>query len=150
MQSELSCDLCETSGGVIIWRDTDWRLVRVLDPNFPGFYRLISHRHVAEFSELSLEERQRCMALLVWVEAVVIQHLQPIKMNLASLGNVVPHVHWHVVARFDWDSHFPSPIWAAAQRPASPQGLSRIQSLLPALDAALALGPAASASRAAR
>jgi diadenosine tetraphosphate (Ap4A) HIT family hydrolase len=56
------------------------------------------------------------------VEQALREQLQPTKVNVASLGNMVPHVHWHVIARFDWDSHFPSPVWAAAQResPAGP------------------------------
>jgi diadenosine tetraphosphate (Ap4A) HIT family hydrolase len=42
--------------------------------------------------------------------------MQPDKINLASLGNVVPHLHWHVIPRFADDAHFPSPIWASPQR----------------------------------
>jgi diadenosine tetraphosphate (Ap4A) HIT family hydrolase len=42
--------------------------------------------------------------------------MQPDKINLASLGNVVPHLHWHVIPRWRDDSHFPAPIWAAATR----------------------------------
>jgi diadenosine tetraphosphate (Ap4A) HIT family hydrolase len=83
------------------------------------------------------------MELLAWVERLVIRYLQPQKINLASLGNMVPHLHWHVVARFDWDSHFPSPIWAAAQRPPSVEHLNHVRSLLPALDGALCAGPEA-------
>lgn len=135
------CELCHQDGGLLLWRETDWRVVRVEDAAFPGFYRLISNHHVAEFSQLSPAARARCMHLLVWLETLVIQHLQPTKVNLASLGNVVPHVHWHVVARFHWDSHFPSPIWAVAQRLSPPERLLQIQSLLPALDADLAAGP---------
>lgn len=135
------CELCNSDGGLLLWRDPDWRVVRVQDAAFPGFYRLISNHHVAEFSQLSPAARARCLHLLVWLETLVIQHLQPTKINLASLGNVVPHVHWHVVARFEWDGHFPSPIWAQAQRLASPESLLRIHSLLPSLDAAVAAGP---------
>jgi diadenosine tetraphosphate (Ap4A) HIT family hydrolase len=142
----LVCELCNQDGGLLLWRDAGWRLVRVNDAAFPGFYRLISNQHVAEFSDLSFGARQHCLELLAWVEAMVIQHLSPTKMNLASLGNVVPHLHWHVVARFDWDSHFPSPIWAAAQREAPSEQLARIESLLPALDAVLAAGPGADAA----
>ena len=138
----LSCELCQSGTGEILWRDADWRLVRVTDAAFPGFYRLISNHHVAEFSQLSPQARQRCVELLAWVEALVIRHLQPTKINLASLGNVVPHLHWHLVARFDWDSHYPSPIWAAAQRAAPQEELLRIGTLIPALDAALTAGPA--------
>jgi diadenosine tetraphosphate (Ap4A) HIT family hydrolase len=37
--------------------------------------------------------------------------LHPDKINLASFGNVVPHLHWHVIPRFEDDAHFPAPIW---------------------------------------
>ena len=42
--------------------------------------------------------------------------LRPDKINLASLGNVVPHLHWHVIPRFADDRHFPAPVWATPQR----------------------------------
>jgi diadenosine tetraphosphate (Ap4A) HIT family hydrolase len=134
------CELCAADGGLLLWREPGWRLVRVDDPSFPGFYRLMSNSHVAEFSRLSPQARQRCMQLLAWVEGLVIGHLRPTKMNLASLGNMVPHLHWHVVARFDWDSHFPAPIWAQPQRPPPAERLEAVRALLPALDAALAAG----------
>ena len=66
------------------------------------------------------------------------EHVQPAKMNLATLGNVVPHLHWHLIARFDWDSHFPNPVWGAALRDADMQLLHSIESKLPALEAAMA------------
>lgn len=135
------CELCLAPGGLPLWSDADWRLIRVVDDAFPGFYRLVSNRHVAEFSQLPPAARQRCMELLAWAEALVIRHLRPNKVNLASLGNMVPHLHWHLVARFDWDSHFPSPIWAAPRRPAAQDRLQALRAQLPALDAALADGP---------
>ncbi len=48
--------------------------------------------------------------------------MQPDKMNVASLGNMTPHVHWHIVPRFRDDRHFPHPIWAAPQRERSISG----------------------------
>jgi diadenosine tetraphosphate (Ap4A) HIT family hydrolase len=71
------------------------------------------------------------------VEALMREHLRPTKVNLASLGNVVPHLHWHVIARFDWDSHFPAPIWAEGQRPIDESRRASLQTQLPVLDAAL-------------
>jgi len=47
------------------------------------------------------------------------------KMNLASLGNMTPHVHWHVVPRFADDRHFPNPIWAAPKRERGPSNAER-------------------------
>jgi diadenosine tetraphosphate (Ap4A) HIT family hydrolase len=62
-------------------------------------------------------------------------------MNLASLGNVTPHLHWHVIPRFADDSHFPQPVWGAAQRPAEPRDLPGDFADGLARDLAAALGP---------
>jgi diadenosine tetraphosphate (Ap4A) HIT family hydrolase len=72
--------------------------------------------HVAEFSGLSAADRAECMEVVCAVERTLIRCLHPTKVNLAALGNVVPHLHWHVIARFGADSHFPQPIWGSAQR----------------------------------
>lgn len=111
-----ACPLCKEPGGLLIVERPQWRVVRVPDADFPAFYRVIWQSHVAEFSELDLAERSTCMEVVFRVEQVLRQALQPRKINLASLGNMVPHLHWHVVARFDWDSHFPNPIWGERQR----------------------------------
>ncbi len=132
------CELCQQPGGRLIHHDTDWRVVGVDDDAFPAFYRVICNRHVAEFSELDPAERERCMMLVDAVERTLRERLQPTKINLASLGNVVPHLHWHVVARFDWDSHFPQPIWASPQRPADTARLAALRALRPELDRLLA------------
>ncbi len=114
-----TCPLCSGDGGTLVWRG---RLMRVVhageeaDRGFPGFYRVIWNTHVAEFSDLADSERERCMAAVAVVEQVLREQLQPAKINLAALGNMVPHLHWHVIARFGWDSHFPAPVWAPPQR----------------------------------
>jgi diadenosine tetraphosphate (Ap4A) HIT family hydrolase len=131
------CELCGNAGGTLLWRCDDWRVVRVDDHAFPAFYRVVSNHHVAEFSELLAPERQRCMDLVCTVERVLIERLRPTKVNLAALGNMVPHLHWHVVARFGWDSHFPAPIWAPPQRDVTPPAVERLALSLTELDAAV-------------
>jgi len=119
------CELCAT-GPSPAWTevasDERLRILRVLDaPDFPAFYRVVWRAHVAEFTDLSSAERLHCMEAVAGVEQVLREMLAPIKVNLASLGNVVPHLHWHVIARFADDSHFPQPIWGVRQRdPALP------------------------------
>ena len=71
------------------------------------------------------------------VEQALRQHLAPTKVNIAALGNMVPHLHWHVIARFDWDSHFPAPVWAAAQRPSPAAQEGAVRDRLPVLEADL-------------
>jgi len=116
----VSCVLCESDGGLVVARTPQFRVVRVVDgeeaQRFPAFYRLIWNAHVAEFSDLPVTDRHACMDAVTEIERCLRSLLAPTKVNIASLGNVVPHLHWHVIARFDWDSHFPAPVWAAPQR----------------------------------
>jgi len=121
------CALCEAAGGVLLWTGGSWRVVRVADPSFPAYYRVVSNHHVGEFSALPDSERLACMALVCAVERVLLEQLLPTKINLAALGNMVPHLHWHVVARFDWDSHFPQPIWGPKQREVLPPACERLR-----------------------
>lgn len=79
---------------------------------------MILERHVGEMSDLTASERCRLMGAVFACELAVRELFQPDKVNLASLGNVVPHLHWHVVARRRDDRHFPDPIWAAPRRAA--------------------------------
>ncbi|MDB5930322.1 MAG: histidine triad protein [Polaromonas sp.] len=111
-----ACPLCEADGGLLVFRNDSLRIIQASEAGFPAFYRVVWNRHVAEFSDLSAAERNTCMNAVVAVEQVLHSELQPAKVNLAALGNLVPHLHWHVIARFEWDSHFPAPVWAGAQR----------------------------------
>jgi diadenosine tetraphosphate (Ap4A) HIT family hydrolase len=122
---------------LLVWRAERLRVVRVPDDAFPAFYRVIWNAHVAEFSDLSAADRQYCIESVVRIERVLRTGLRPTKINLASLGNMVPHVHWHVIARFDWDSHFPAPIWGPPHRGVIPPAVQRLPLTLDALDAAV-------------
>ncbi len=122
------CVLCETEGGTLIVQTPKFRVIRADEAGFPAFYRVVWTDHVAEFSDLSPGDRSLCMDAVVAVEKALIQHLSPTKVNIAALGNAVPHLHWHVIARFEWDSHFPAPVWAAALRPKPVEELARIKS----------------------
>lgn len=131
------CELCVSDGGLLIVRTFKLRVIRVLDADYPGFYRVIWNDHAAEFTELTPIDRIHLMDVVAKVESLMREHLQPIKINLASLGNVVPHVHWHVIARFADDKHFPQPIWGTAQRPVEAGHWADMQEELPLLDIAI-------------
>ena len=133
-----ACPLCEDDGGLLVLRRERWHLVRVTDtPEHPAFYRVIWNAHVAEFSQLSPAHRLEMMEVVTQVESALREHLHPTKVNLASLGNVVPHLHWHVVARFVDDAQFPAPIWAQPQRCSPEASLAQRRAALPGLDATL-------------
>jgi diadenosine tetraphosphate (Ap4A) HIT family hydrolase len=56
---------------------------------------------------------------------------------VASLGNVVPHLHWHVIPRYADDAHFPAPVWAQAVRETDAAVLAQRRALLPQLKQAI-------------
>ena len=110
------CELCETTGGTLLWQNGLCRVVAVTDADYPGYCRVILGRHAREMTDLADEERRRLLDVVLAVEAAVREAMRPDKMNLASLGNMTPHVHWHVIPRFRDDRHFPGPVWSEAKR----------------------------------
>lgn len=116
----MTCELCEQSGGELLWQDALCRVIWVNDPDYPGFCRVIWTSHVKEMTDLLPQERNHLMSVVFAVEQAIREALSPDKINLASLGNVVPHMHWHVIPRFNTDRHFPNPVWGIPQREAVP------------------------------
>ena len=57
------------------------------------------------------------MQVVFAAEQALRQQMQPAKINLASLGNMTAHLHWHVIPRFVDDKHFPGSVWSEARRP---------------------------------
>lgn len=115
-----ACELCDTPGGEILWQDGRCRVIRVGGAEaaaFPGFCRVVWLTHVREMSDLAPADRRHLLDIVAATETAVRDVVAPDKINLASLGNVVPHLHWHVIPRWADDSHFPAPIWAAPARP---------------------------------
>jgi diadenosine tetraphosphate (Ap4A) HIT family hydrolase len=139
--TEPDCPLCREDGGLLVARHERFRIIRATGADAadcPGFYRVVWNEHVAEFSDLSEAEQRLCLRAVSAVERVLREQLQPTKVNLAALGNMVPHLHWHVIARHDWDSRWPAPVWAAPQREADQARLAALRERLPACDAAIA------------
>lgn len=122
-----------------MWQDEFCHVVRIDDMDYPGFCRVILNRHLSEMSDLAPAERTRLMVVVFTVEETVRNIMQPDKINLASLGNKTPHLHWHVIPRFKRDRHFPEPIWGVTQREtmAHPLDANTAQQLRLAIQAAL-------------
>ncbi len=132
-----NCPLCATDGGALVWRGDKLRVIRAAEQGFPAFYRVVWNDHAAEFSDLSATDRIVCMDAVALVERVLREQLAPTKINLAALGNMVAHLHWHVIARYDWDSHFPASVWAAAQRERNEEREAESARQLPQVDEVL-------------
>lgn len=143
--SSENCELCASCGGELLWENALCRVVSIADPDYPGFCRIILNRHEREMSDLSGAEQHEMMRVVFAVEAALRRLFNPDKINLASLGNMTPHVHWHVIPRWREDRCFPNPIWGLAQRAAvSLPATVDIPRLQQALAAALGETPLAS------
>jgi diadenosine tetraphosphate (Ap4A) HIT family hydrolase len=116
VKSKTVCELCDQVGGTLLWQDASCRVVLVGDADYPGFCRVIWNKHVKEMTDLSGTKSAHLMATVLAVEAAIREAMRPDKINLASLGNVTPHLHWHVIPRYTHDKHFPQPVWGVAQR----------------------------------
>ncbi len=122
-QMKRACELCEADGGEVLFRHLDYRVVRVTGAEgdaYRGFCRVIWNHHVAEMSDLTHDEQSTLMAAVFQLESALRAALKPDKINLASLGNMAPHLHWHVIPRFRHDETFPKPIWVAVVSPSVP------------------------------
>lgn len=109
------CPLCQSAGGQLVFEHSKFRVIWADEPLYPGFLRLVWQSHVREFSDLPEPDQLLCMNAVVLLERFVLQEMKADKVNLATLGNVVAHLHWHVIPRFTDDAHFPAPVWASVK-----------------------------------
>ncbi len=100
----------------MLWNDGFARVVLIGDADHPAYCRVILNAHTKEMTDLTEAERARLMNTVFVVERVLRELLAPEKINLASFGNMVPHLHWHIIPRFADDPHFPNPVFGARQR----------------------------------
>lgn len=111
-----ACPLCRGAGGSVLWRGRHCRVVLVRDADYAGYCRVIWNTHVREMTDLPAAQRAHCMRVVFAVETALRAVFNPDKINLASFGNMAPHIHWHLIARFTRDAHFPDPVWGRRRR----------------------------------
>ena len=116
MRAVTACPLCSSAAEPVLWSGARCRVIAAEEHGYAGYCRVIWNDHVAEMTDLSIPDRGHFMNVVWAVEEVLRELTQARKINLASLGNYVPHLHWHVIPRFADDRHFPEPIWGTPQR----------------------------------
>ena len=98
--------------------DTDWvldlQLSRVLlmnDSRYPWLILVPRIPNVREWLDLSSTDQALLLAEQLQVSQCLQTLLSPDKLNIATLGNIVPQLHLHIIARFETDFAWPSPVW---------------------------------------
>ena len=80
------------------------------------WFKIFTQTPYKEMSEVPAEIKFEIYDILDIIEKEMIAYYNPKKINIASFGNHMPHVHWHIMARFEKDSYFPEPMWGTKQR----------------------------------
>jgi diadenosine tetraphosphate (Ap4A) HIT family hydrolase len=137
MTKVVACELCELAASAKVVANDRFSVILADEANYPGFARVIWNEHVREVSDLADADRLLLNDAVWKLEQAVREVMQPLKVNVASLGNVVPHLHWHVIPRYADDAHFPAPVWAQAVRATSAEVLEARRALLPQLKQAI-------------
>ena len=81
--------------------------------------KIFTQKSIKEFSQCNQETKLEILRVLDIIEKEMLEYFNPDKINIASFGNYVPHVHFHIQARFQNDSYFPEPTWGKKQRDSS-------------------------------
>ena len=112
----MTCSLCLPTPHEILWQDDFCRVVLLNDADYPAYCRIELLAHVKEMTDLDALSQLKFMKIVFAVEAAMREVIKPDKINLASLGNKTPHLHWHLIPRFADDKHFPNSHWGEAVR----------------------------------
>ncbi len=111
------CALCVVpTSSTVLLQDDFCRVVLLHDVDYPAYCRVELLAHVKEMTDLPPPQRARMMKTVFAVELALRETFNPDKINLASLGNKTPHIHWHVIPRFEHDKHFPNSHWGEVMR----------------------------------
>lgn len=86
------------------------------DANFPWLILVPRREEVAEIFQLTALDQQQLMAEICAVSAALAAHYRADKINVAALGNIVPQLHVHIIARYQDDPAWPRPVWGGAAR----------------------------------
>jgi diadenosine tetraphosphate (Ap4A) HIT family hydrolase len=100
-----------------IWQND---LIYLEVENSPNpWLKIFTHRKVKEFSSCTNQEKTQIWQTLDTIEKSMLDYYNPAKINIASFGNMLPQVHFHITARFKEDAYFPNPMWGEKLREAN-------------------------------
>lgn len=120
----MTCELCTKKHPNEIWRNDFVYVIDAKEALLPGYIRVILTRHVAEMSDLTEKDRVMLMDIVNTVEREMRAVMAPKKINLAQFGTMVPHVHWHIIARYEDDAFYPASTWSSPVRTTAPDTLA--------------------------
>jgi diadenosine tetraphosphate (Ap4A) HIT family hydrolase len=114
------------------------RALLMKDSRFPWLILVPERQEIREIHELAPEDRKQLVEEIAQVSEALERLFHPAKLNVGALGNIVPQLHVHVVARFETDPAWPGPVWGSG--PAVPYTDEELAETRERLAAALTRG----------
>jgi diadenosine tetraphosphate (Ap4A) HIT family hydrolase len=105
------CPLCQSPERAVVAVLPSGRVELVNDADFVGYSVLVYHRHAIELYDLNQEERRQLIEDVARVAQAIAGQCRPAKFNYEILGNVVPHLHCHIIPRYPDDGYWGGPLW---------------------------------------
>ena len=127
--------LADDTHPIAQWQLSDLRLMD--DANHPWLILVPRVEGASELIDLTETQQAELTREIAIASRALQAAFKPHKLNVAALGNIVPQLHVHVIARFEDDIAWPRPVWGmASAKPYSPEALlQRIERLQVALRA---------------
>lgn len=119
------CELCARPNSRELWGDDVLYVIDASCHELPGYIRVVLNRHIKEMTDLTEKDQYHVMDVVFFIESTMRSYLKPEKVNLAEFGNMTPHLHWHIIARFADDAYFPEAIWSNKVRTPNQEWLDR-------------------------
>ena len=104
------------------------------DSHYPWFILVPDREGIREIYQLPDPDRSQLLKESCDFSAFLQRHYAPDKLNVAALGNQVPQLHLHHIARFETDAAWPTPIWG--KLPVTPYTVDELEATRQAVDSA--------------
>ena len=95
--------------------ENQWIYIEQESAEIP-WLKIFAKESAKELTDCITDTQKEIFRVLLILEKAMIETFQPDKINIASFANYLPQVHWHIMARFNNDTHFPEPMWGKQQR----------------------------------
>lgn len=107
------------------------RVLLMKDKGFPWLILVPKREDIKEIHELTPDDRAVLIEEISLASTILAKLFTPVKINVGALGNIVPQLHVHVIARFETDRAWPGPVWGSTPKePYSENELASIVSRL--------------------
>lgn len=119
-----NCELCQRieacrlglDDGLVAEMETGWAVMGPVQ-YFRGYCLLIAKSPASDLEDLPRPDRQKFLLEMMMLSEAIASAVRPHKMNLESLGNQVPHLHWHLFPRQLEEPGRLLPVWVTLPAP---------------------------------